>query len=439
MTIFPGSRISGGHSRKRLRILLTEGSSTSARQTICALGRLSHRIDILDPQPLCLGRFSRYVRAWYRCPPFSSQPDAYLRFLINRLRRGRYDVLIPVHDQVYLLAYFRDKIQRHVAVALPPPAALERIQSKSALLSTLDSLCLPHPATAVAADIADLPGMAQFPCYVKLAYGTAGTGVWFAREASELGHIIAEIQRTSKSHQEILLQEPMQGVVTVSQAVFNTGRSVAMHSYQARALGVGGSARCRESVSQPIAESHLRLLGESLQWHGAIHVEYFCDRSGQPSYIDANPRIGETMNATLSGTNLCDVLVQVSLGSAGRMAASSSTGVRSHSLLTSLLALAESGASRRNLLQNVFQARFKRGLYEASEEEMSLLAQDWPSAIPLVAVLFRLFANRAAAREMVGATVANYGLTASGVDIIREFLAGAGSRAGDRVREPNGG
>jgi hypothetical protein len=222
----------------------------------------------------------------------------------------------------------------------------------------------------------------------------------------------------------------------VTQAVFDKGRAVAMHSYQARALGVGGSARCRESVTRPIAEEHLRLLGQSLRWHGALHVEYFCNGSGKPNYIDANPRIGETMNATLSGTNLCDVLVQVSLGSAGRTAAPSLAGVRSHNLLTSLLALAECGADRRELLQNLFQAHFKRGLYQASEEEMTFLARDWPSAIPLVAVMLRLFANRAAAREMVGNTVANYGLTASGVDKIREFLE---SRSGNRVRKPNGG
>jgi hypothetical protein len=415
---------------------LTEGSSTSARQTILALGRLGHHIDILDPQPLCLGRFSRYVRAWYRCPAFSSQPDAYLHFLVNRLRRGRYDVLIPVHDQVYLLAYVVDEIRRHVAVALPQPTALERIQSKSAFLSTLDLLRLPHPVTTVVGDVADLPKTAQFPCYVKLAYGTAGTAVWCVREAGELNRIIAAIQQTRKPHQEILVQEPAQGVFTVTQAVFDRGRAVAVHSYQARALGVGGSARCRESVTRPTAEEHLKLLGQSLQWHGALHVEYFCNGYGRPSYIDANPRIGETMNATLSGTNLCDVLVQVSLGSAGRTTAPSLAGVRSHNLLTSLLALAECGADRRELLQNLFQAHFKRGLYEASEEEMTFPARDWPSTIPLVAVMFRLFANRAAAREMVGDTVANYGLTASGVDKIREFLE---SRSGNRVRKPNGG
>ena len=46
-------------------------------------------------------------------------------------------------------------------------------------------------------------------------------------------------------------------------------------------------------------------------------LDYLYDMAnGRPAYIDANPRIGETVNATLSGLNLCELLVQVSRGGA---------------------------------------------------------------------------------------------------------------------------
>src|SRR5262249_24697757 len=106
--------------RKPLKILLTEASSTSARQTLYALGSLGYTIDICDPDPLCLGRFPRYARAWHRCPPFGTEPLSYLHFLMDLLKRGRYDILFPVHDQLYLLARFANVLQRYVAVALPP-------------------------------------------------------------------------------------------------------------------------------------------------------------------------------------------------------------------------------------------------------------------------------------------------------------------------------
>ena len=51
------------------RVLVSEGSSLSAREAITALGMAGHRVGVCDPDPLCLGRFSRFVTHYYRCPP----------------------------------------------------------------------------------------------------------------------------------------------------------------------------------------------------------------------------------------------------------------------------------------------------------------------------------------------------------------------------------
>jgi hypothetical protein len=44
---------------KPLRVLVSEGSSTSARETITILGLSGHTIEVCDPSPWCLSRFSR--------------------------------------------------------------------------------------------------------------------------------------------------------------------------------------------------------------------------------------------------------------------------------------------------------------------------------------------------------------------------------------------
>ena len=56
-------------------------------------------------------------------------------------------------------------------------------------------------------------------------------------------------------------------------------------------------------------------IGEFLSWHGALFIDYFYDRdTARPEYIEANPRIGETVNAMLSGINLPQLLVEISRG-----------------------------------------------------------------------------------------------------------------------------
>src|SRR5262249_12660157 len=154
-----------------------------------------------------------------------------MRMLLRRLRSGRYDVLIPVHDQVYLLARFREELERHVAVALPPLAALEQVQSKATFLKLLDALSMPHPATTVVQSVEELRRPRRFRCYVKLVYGTAGTGVWHIRDQSEMDRLISELKTGESHHQEILVQQPAHGVFRVTQAVFQHGRLIAAHSY----------------------------------------------------------------------------------------------------------------------------------------------------------------------------------------------------------------
>src|SRR5260370_38102067 len=78
---------------RRLRILLSEGSSLSARQAITVLGLAGHWIEICDSDPLCIGRFSRFVRRWHRCPGLGVDPEGYLAFVLDRTGNGGFDVL----------------------------------------------------------------------------------------------------------------------------------------------------------------------------------------------------------------------------------------------------------------------------------------------------------------------------------------------------------
>src|SRR5204862_62425 len=97
-------------------------------------------------------------------------------------------------------------------------------------------------------------------------------------------------------------------------------------------------------VCDTAAMEHVARLGAHLGWQGALHSEYFHDRpNGTVSFMEANPRIGETVNATLSGVNLCEYLLRVSLDETLEPAAPPRTGVLTHAIMTSILGLGEQG------------------------------------------------------------------------------------------------
>jgi predicted ATP-grasp superfamily ATP-dependent carboligase len=406
-------------------VLLTEGSSLSARQAVYALGRCGYRIDVCDPNPLlCQARYSRYVRACHRCPSFTTDPLGYVRFLRQRLREGAYDVLLPVHDQAYLLARCRDQLHRLAGLAVPDFATMDRLQSKAGFLRLLAELNLPHPPTVFVRDRPALEQACSYPCYIKQAYSTAGCGVWHVAGPEELRSVADLLEKMGMldgSH-EILVQQPASGVLGVVQSVFQDGRLVAGHCSVARAIGVGGSGPACQSVHHPLVLQHLATLGAHLGWHGALAVDYLTDPEGRrPAYVDANPRLGEVFNATLSGVNLADLLVRVSLGQTVPTIPPGRAGVRTHTVLMTLLAAAQEGQSRGRLLAELARAISGRGLYAGSQDEITRPAEDPLSLLPVAFVAGQLLLNPRAAWRIVRRTVENYSLSEAAVDRIRKL------------------
>ena len=157
-------------------MLLTEGASLSARQTLYGLGH-QYQIDVFDPDPLCQGRFSSYVRRWIRSPSFSEQPERYLQTLMSLIAQEQYDVVLPTHEQVYLLSRFQALISPRVGLAVPSFAALQQLQNKIAFRRLLDQLQLPQPGSEIIRGIDDWQAPRQYPFFLKLAHSTAGRGV----------------------------------------------------------------------------------------------------------------------------------------------------------------------------------------------------------------------------------------------------------------------
>jgi len=406
---------------RRLRVLLTEGASLSARQVLYGIGPTCD-IDVLDPDPLCQCRFSSYVRRWIRSPSFVSQPQQFLEFLSRHLVDSRYDVLFPTHDQVYLLSRFRKSLSARVGLALPDFAALEQLQDKARFHRLLDELGLPQPQATIVRSRADFDRPWQYPFYLKLAHSTAGAGVFYIIDRASLDHRVGQLEQSGllNGPSETLVQQPAVGVQATVQAVFDRGRLVGVHSFESRRLGVGGMSSARVSADHPLVREHLAQLGQHLAWHGALFLDYFYDHdTGRPQYIEANPRIGETVNALLSGVNLPDMLLQVSRDASPAAAPIGRPGVRTQSFLMILLSTAFDGGGRSDLIGELRQFRLSRGLYENSQDELTRPGVDPFSRLPLIWIAAQLLAWPPIARRIVAKTVKNYAMPESAIDSIQ--------------------
>lgn len=368
----------------RLRILLSEGSSTSAREAITMLGMAGHHVEVCDPDTRCIGRFSRFVRKFHRCPPLARDPAGYVRFVLELLARRRFDVLLPIHEQGLAFAKVRDEVAHHAAVALPEFEAYVQALSKAGFSRLLTALQLPQPRTRLLTTREEALALDGFPLMLKSAVGTASRSVWRVDDAHGLQQAVAQLERNDAFSDVVLAQDFIDAPVEHAQAVFDRGRLVGLHATRQIVRGAGGGDAVKESVARPQVAEHLAQIGAQLAWHGALSVDYLATGGDDVAYIDCNPRLVEPMNSLFAGHDLMALLLQVTIGVSPPPLAEGRAGVRSHLALQGLLGCALRSGSRGALLRECAALLTGGGIYRGSREELTPLAADWPSTIPTV-------------------------------------------------------
>jgi predicted ATP-grasp superfamily ATP-dependent carboligase len=377
------------HAAKPLRVLISEGNSTSAREVVTVLGLSGHVIEVCDPSSFCLTRFSRFVRKFHGCPALGDDPSGYLRFVEKLLVARPFDVLLPIHEQGFLFARARQRLEGRVGLALPGFESYRTAHSKAGFSRLLDRLSLPQPATRIVRSASELRAAIRFPAVLKNSVGTASRGVWFVRNESDLERALQDLSAqdssvTSGFADEVLVQDLVEGAIEKAQSVFCRGRLVGFHAFRHIAAGAGGGEAIKQSVSRPGIRALLTTIGVELAWHGALSVDYIVpDNDAAPLLIDCNPRLVEPMSAYLAGVDLVRLLLEISRGDTPAVAGDSRAGVRTHLAMQVLLGCASRGGTRRDMIKECWRLLTGAEPYADSTEELTPVRLDWISAVPL--------------------------------------------------------
>jgi predicted ATP-grasp superfamily ATP-dependent carboligase len=390
------------NARQPLRILLSEGSSTSAREAVTALGLKGHTVEICDPNPWCFARFSRFVAKVHRCPGLRDDPAGYLAFIADLLTREKFDVLVPIHEQGMAFARAPERLTPLVGLAVPSFESYRLAHSKAGFGRLLAELGLPHPPTVVVRSTDELRAALRYPCVIKTAIGTASRGTWIVQEPDDLAPVLSELTDDAGAFdEEVLVQDRIAGPVEHAQAVFRDGELVGCHAYRQLAVGAGGGDAIKQSVDRPAVRDDLARIGARLGWHGALSVDYIVRQGDDVAvYVDCNPRLVEPMSATLAGLDLAELLVQVSLGERPESAQVGRPGVQTHLAMQALLGCALRSGSRGELIGECWRLLARRGRYQRSSEELTPLAIDWPSAVPLLTTAVLLLISPRLAQDL---------------------------------------
>jgi hypothetical protein len=397
-----------------LRVLLSEASSLTAREHLSVLGPSGIRVDVASSSRLAIARFSRWCRRVVRVPCSADDPRGYLAAIAAALRQGRYDVLLPTHEQAWLFAAGRHLLPADAPLAVSGIEAFDQIQGKLACCGLLDALGLPQPAWSVLAG-ADDARQVELPCWFKASFSTAGRGVRYVTSPGQAAGAYYELAAAGP----VLAQQPAAGTYAQVAGLFSHGRLVAVHTSEQVGAGAGGSAAARVSVDHPQPRADIEKLGAHLGWHGGLTLDYL-HQNGTPKYIEANARTVEPGNPAASGVNLPALTIAISRGdSLPATPVIGRPGIRTHSSLALMLGAAERTGSCAAALRALMAGLGRRGELQDSREVLTPLPADPLSLVPIVIVASQLLLQPGRAQALATGAVRDYAVPPAAVDTVR--------------------
>jgi hypothetical protein len=405
-----------------MRVLLSDGSGLTARQTAAQLADAGHQVDVLSPDRVCLARFTRRVRHVWSVPPYGRDPIRWLRAAVSAYQSTGADVLVPTQEQVAVLSACEDLVRAAgVRTAVPSFAALSQVQDKLSAFATLTDVGLPQPEGAILATPAEVAAWDRFPVFMKLPIGTATTGVRRIRDRTQLAAVVSAAEAAGAfGDGGVLAQLPAAGPLVMMQAVFADGAPVACHANLRVREGASGGASHKRSVLLSAAREHLDALGRHLRWSGALSADAILTGGG-PRYIDINPRLVEPANALRSGVDLVTPLIKLASGATPQAQPPGRPDVATHQLLLAILGAAQRTGRRRPVIAELAAAARHEGDYRGSIEELTPVRRDLRAAIPVLMAASATAVRPASERWFTSGSFASYSLTPAGWRQLRNY------------------
>jgi hypothetical protein len=282
-----------------MRVLLSDGTGLTARQTATLLSQTGHRVEALSPDPLCLCQFTRHVRRVHRVPAYGADPLGWLDAALTIAGREHADVLFPTQEQVAVLSVAGPRLRgAGLRTAVPDFTALAAVQDKLTAYATLTRLGLPQPPATIATSTDELGSAGPLPVFVKTPIGTASAGVCQVTTTGQLRQLADQYERDGVfAGGGVLAQQPAAGPLVMVQSVFARGRLIAFHAAERTGEGARGGASHKRGIELPAVAGHIAILGGALGWHGALSADVILSPDG-PQFIDINPRLVEPSTPT---------------------------------------------------------------------------------------------------------------------------------------------
>ena len=281
-----------------MRVLATGTTLFFSSLLIQGFARRGAQVTAADHRRISTGKLSKFTSRRITLPSLAREPHAYLDAVLNELRRGSYDLLVPSFEESILFAQHRATIQEWTRVFLTDYSTMLGVHHKPSLYARCDELGIPAPTSAAprtAADVESAIPHLRFPVILKLPAGNNSHGITYAHDPAELRARFSQLTGEARrwGTEPPLVQNVVDGDPIYTLMFCDRGRKLGEIIYKPLRTfpAKGGTSAHRIAVDHPeIARSTARL-AEATAWTGFLGLDFLVDKqTGVPYLIDANPR-----------------------------------------------------------------------------------------------------------------------------------------------------
>ena len=303
-----------------MNALVTNAKNRIAYTILRDLAATGVKVYCADFVPRAMSFYSRYSSGHFVYPsPFSKQKE-FIECLISKIKELNIDVLIPVFEELFLVAKHKEELSKHVKMAVPDYSQILTAHNKDKWVTIAEDLGIPVPETfPVTRYIAD-PGLIEeltFPALIKPRQGGGGWGIKKVASANEFRGCFAADGPEGQPWERFVVQQMVEGETICVAMVFCRGQLRGKVAYQQirEYPAFGGQATCRISISNKTAEDNFQRLLEHLKWHGVCQADFVVDKiTKTPHLIDINPRFwGSLAQGIASGVDFPNLIYQIAL------------------------------------------------------------------------------------------------------------------------------
>jgi predicted ATP-grasp superfamily ATP-dependent carboligase len=294
--------------RGNIAALLTDGHARATLAVARSMARHGISFIVLCPEPRSMAFYSRDVKHAVLSPDPVFQPDAFVRFVLELIRKYEIRLVIPMTDQALVLfERHRNELEQLTKLAMANSHSLRRVLNKRENLALASELGIPCPRQFHLDDLRQVPEMIRalgFPIVIKRSRDPIEPyvpqfkfKVLYAYNEAELR---LYLDQYCLNGEHPLFQQCATGQVHDLCCFAARGELLAVHEYHA-VRRFNGSAVLRKVVAgSPDLVEHARNLLAALDWDGVAHLSFYVGKNGQKSYMETNARFWASVQGSVN-------------------------------------------------------------------------------------------------------------------------------------------